>query len=147
MHNLVIRPLQECRINCQERLHALGCKPRSKSGGMLLGNPDIIYPLGELLLEPFQLRADCHRRRNRNNARIFLCKAKDGITDEFAPGRRGIRRFDKIAGFNFILPGAVPGAFRIVLGRFIPFSFLVMTCKRTAFRLFGILIFSSNASK
>ena len=78
VNNLIVRPLQECRVDRREGFHAFGCQPCCKRHGVLLSNADIERAIWKFARKYVKPRAVRHGRGNGNDVFIlarFLDKA------------------------------------------------------------------------
>jgi len=72
MHDLIVPALQERRIDRGERLHAFRREACRERHGMLLGDTDVERAFRKLAAENIEPCAIGHRRRDRDDLRIFF---------------------------------------------------------------------------
>ena len=121
MHNLVIGPLQECRIDRDHWPQALRGEARGKGHRMLLGNPHIIEAVRKHLFKGRQTSPVTHGGRNGYNSRILPREPNQRVD-----GNRTIRGSSGLLGRQSGLPikgraGMKPHG--IFHGRLVPEAF------------------------
>ena len=72
VHNLIVGPLQECRVDRRERLETLRRQARAERHTMLLRDPHVERAIRMRLLEQVQTRPVRHRRRDRNHPVVLV---------------------------------------------------------------------------
>ena len=92
--DLVVRALQERRVDRADRLEALEGQAAGEEHRLLLGDPDVEVVLGLGLLEQVEPRAGVHRRRDADDAAV----AADLLDHRLAEDLRVLRRGDGGAG-------------------------------------------------
>ena len=85
--DLIIRPLQEGRIDRTERLKPFGCHPCGKEHRMLFRDTHIEVSIQMFRLKPVQPRSVGHRPRDRHNPRIVICHLGKMIRKNLTVGR------------------------------------------------------------
>jgi hypothetical protein len=92
VHELVVRALQEGRVDRDHRPQA----PRREAGRerhrVLLGDPDVEIAVREALGELHEAGALAHRRRDRDDARVALGHLAQPVPEHLRVGRRRLRR-------------------------------------------------------
>src|SRR6185437_11982376 len=88
MDNLIVSTLQECRINRDKWLVALGRQSRGKCHSMLLRNSDVEGTLWIGLGENIDAGAARHCGRDRHNAVVLCGLFNKTFAEYFRVGRR-----------------------------------------------------------
>ena len=91
MNQLVVAPLQEGGIDCNDRLQAFGRHAGGKGDGVLLRDADIEIAVGKALLEFDQARAFAHRRGDPDQPRILLRHVAEPLSEHLRECRLGHR--------------------------------------------------------
>ena len=100
MKNLVIRPLQEGRINRRDRPESFGGQPGGIGDGVLFGNADIEKPLWERFRKFIQPRSRTHRRRDGQHVRLLPRQLRQRRAKHVRIARRKPFLLHKFPGFN-----------------------------------------------
>mmetsp|Transcript_28312 Transcript_28312/g.52707 ORF Transcript_28312/g.52707 Transcript_28312/m.52707 type:complete len:531 (+) Transcript_28312:1773-3365(+) len=87
MHNLIVPPLEERRIDRAERLQPAGRHPGGKGYSVLFRDPHVKDTRREPVHHFVDARAARHSRRDRDNRRVFGCQI-----DQCRPKHRRIAR-------------------------------------------------------
>ncbi len=100
MNDLVIGPLEKCRIDGNDRTGPLGCHSACECHGMLLGDPDIDK---SFRIELSEVRKPCplgHGRRNRKKLRNLTGNLDHGLAKNLRIGRISSSLLPEGTGFR-----------------------------------------------
>ncbi len=98
MDDLVVRALQEGRVDREHRLDALQREARGEQDRLLLGDSDVEIALRHRLLQDRQARAGVHRRGDPNDTIVPPALLHEGIAEDLGVLRgRRLRRSAAVA--------------------------------------------------
>ena len=87
--HLIVRPLQERRIDRHHRLHAFARESCRERDGVLLRDTDVEVALGERLRKAHESRALAHRRGDADQAQIRGRHVAQPVAEHLRVGRLG----------------------------------------------------------
>ena len=121
VNGLVVRALQERRIDRDDRFHAFAREPRGERHRVLLGDADVEIALRKRLRKPHESRTFAHRRRDADETCIGRRHVAEPIAENLRIG--GLRRNLRNDADRRIEPGDAVIEDGIVLGAGITIAF------------------------